>query len=431
MKSTIHFFSFICLFLLFNCAVDDSELEIPPLPEKEETETPEPEVEDEDTTVIDLELLQIIDQGLEMQDFPDWEKVGTISNTEESNGGNNAAKVSSEGDQLSQRIKVNTNVTYEVSAYVKGGINLFVNQDNSLLEDTTVVFDDYEELKLVFTSTEEYITIGAKFYEQEGRIDDFSIAIYSGDSSPIVDQKPTDVIPSLVDWKVTLPVDEDGNDNSAIDHVDNRYNDPLEINDDDLIGYEYRPYFFAENNEVIFRGHCAGTTTKGSKYPRSELRQRVGGGNNYWSVHDEQHLKTKLRVTHLPVVKPEVSMVQIHGPEDEPLRVQYSTGSNGLHIIWNEDNREQTEIDYELGEVLEIEVIVNHGDITCKIKNLDNGQSYEKTWTSIDQTGYFKVGCYTQSSIFLSQFKSEYDESEPLDAYAEVAVQSIELKETY
>lgn len=242
---------------------------------------------------------------------------------------------------------------------------------------------------------------------------------------------PTNIIPSLVQWKVTLPVDKDGNDSSNATNVESRIKTPWEIKDDKLIDFHYPPYFEVRDGEVVFRGHCAGATTKGSKYPRCELRQRVGGGDNYWSVQEQQYLLTELRVTHLPVVKPSVCMVQIHGPKDEPLRVQFDK-NKGMNIVWNEDNilYFKDKVPYELGQKLRIIVTVDKGNITCVVKNIDTNNEFSYTWKSEDQTGYFKVGCYTQSSIFLSEFKSGW-KNEPSDAYGEVRVTKITLKETY
>ncbi len=241
---------------------------------------------------------------------------------------------------------------------------------------------------------------------------------------------PSDILLGLTDWKVTLPVDEDGKDSSGATNVDDRNSDAWEVVGEDLVDYEYPPYFLAKDGEVFFRAHVLGATTSGSKYPRSELRQLVGGGDNYWSVQKKQSLEVEMRVTHLPVNKPEVSLVQIHGPEDEPLRVQYHSDV-GVYIIWNESNKDtENAIDYTLGEGLRITVAVEDGEITTNIVNLDTKESTSKTWTSSDSTGYFKVGCYTQSSAFLADFKDGY-ENEPDGAYGEVAVSRIELLETY
>ncbi|MBB3701288.1 polysaccharide lyase family 7 protein [Flammeovirga yaeyamensis] len=431
------------LFSLVNCTNDKEEDEITSKPDEEVPSNPDPDQDqDENETPEEepeLELLTIIDPSLEKQSFPDWDHEGTVNNsTGESNvnSGDRAAKVTSEGDQLSQVIRVTPGVEYQLSLYVKGGLTLFVKLSDESEVISSVTTDEYSKSSVRFTSSDSLVTIGGRFYAQEGRFDDFAIEEYKEGEVPDADQKPTDVIPSLVQWKVTLPVDADGNDNRYVTDPELRNRNPLEIKDGDLVDYEWFPYFHAENNEVLFKGHCAGTTTRGSYYPRCELRQRVGGGDNYWSVQQYQYLKTVLRVTHLPVVKPEVSMVQIHGPQDEPLRVQYSESTRsstpwGLHIVYNENFKERTNIEYKMGDRLEVEVIVDKGDITVNIRNLENGQRYNKTYTSVDQTGYFKVGCYTQSTKFLSQVKPEYDQDEPNDAYAEVAVQSIELKETY
>ncbi|MBD3242295.1 MAG: hypothetical protein GF331_17005 [Chitinivibrionales bacterium] len=237
---------------------------------------------------------------------------------------------------------------------------------------------------------------------------------------------PSDLLPCVTEWKITLPVDHNGDDSSNETDVDQRNTDAMEVVGEDLIDYKYSPYFYAADSEVVFRAHCAGATTSGSKYPRSELRQLVDGGSNYWSMNDPQFLQASLRVTHVPVEKPEVCMVQIHGPDDEPLRVQYHA-DRGVYLIWNESNKDyDNALDYTLGERLEVTVSVQSMDITCTIRNLDRGAACTKTWTSMDATGYFKVGCYTQSSIFLSQFKTGKND-EPLDAYGEVRVSALSL----
>ncbi|MGD9419780.1 MAG: polysaccharide lyase family 7 protein [Verrucomicrobiota bacterium JB025] len=242
---------------------------------------------------------------------------------------------------------------------------------------------------------------------------------------------PSDVLPSLPDWKITLPVDAKGKDSSAAAEVDKRNRKPREVIDDALTGFEMPPYFYARGGEVFFRAHCGGATTKGSKYPRCELRQRVGGGNGYWSMQDHQKLVTELRVTKTPVQKPEVCMVQIHGPDDEPMRLQYHART-GLHLIWNESHKKKfsNEVPYTLGQRLRVTTEVDKGRITCTVLNLDNQKQFTHTWTAVDKAGYFKLGCYTQSSIFLSQFKNGMKDEES-DAYGEVAVSKIELTETF
>lgn len=241
---------------------------------------------------------------------------------------------------------------------------------------------------------------------------------------------PTDIIPGISEnWKLTLPVDENGDDSSDATQLSERNTDPWEIALDDLVDFEYQPYFQVDDGGVRFRAHCAGATTSGSYYPRSELRQEFEGGDNYWSVEDYQYLKTSLAVTYTPVEKPEVCLVQIHGPEDEPMRIQYHA-EKGLYLVWNEDNKDYDEaLDYTLGQEITVTTTVDDGSITCIITNEDTGNSYDRTWDSNDSTGYFKVGCYTQSTIFLNEYKGDDYEDETDEAYGEVIVYSIDLIE--
>lgn len=254
-----------------------------------------------------------------------------------------------------------------------------------------------------------------------------------GNASSVADRAlfPSDIISDIHRWKISLPVDGEGRDSSAALSVNDRNVNSREVAGESLLAWDYSPYFYAKEGEVYFRAHCAGATTSGSKYPRSELRQRVAGGDNYWSMNDYQHLSVDLRITHTPVIKPEVSVVQIHGPVNEPLRVQFHL-DKGLYIVWNEVNKEYIpDLAYGLGDRLRVDITVNKGDIALRLENLMNAKVFTKTWAANDATGYFKVGVYTQSSIFLDEFKPEYIQGEALDAYGEVAISRLDLAETY
>lgn len=248
---------------------------------------------------------------------------------------------------------------------------------------------------------------------------------------------PVDVVPDIARWKITLPVDSNGNDSSGGSSKDDINHNAAEIEDEDLEELIREPYFFVENGEMVFNAHCAGATTSGSSYPRSELRQRVGGGDNYWSVDQFQYISVDLRITETPINKPEISVVQIHGPDDEPLRVQYSANSpGGIWYIWNETNKvyldpDKDNFEYKLGQRLRVDVTVDGGRIYLYLKNLDNEQTYSNDWESNDSTGYFKVGTYTQSSIYLQSIKGGDAQNEPADAAGEVRVSRIQLFETY
>ncbi len=258
-----------------------------------------------------------------------------------------------------------------------------------------------------------------------------------GDTISPSGDAPASILSYLKNWKITFPLDSDGkdsaNDSQSGNDCDDRNNDAYEIrNITGDIPYPFSEYFFVHGKEVFFKAHCAGATTSGSSYPRSELRQTPGGGDNYWSMDDYQYLDVRVRAVHLPDEKPEVSMVQIHGPDDEPLRVEYRADSQGLHVVQNEDDTVEYVLPYSLGQQLHVTVTVDNGDITCRIENEDTGDVWSDTWEAEDSKGYFKVGCYTQSTIFLEDCKSgEGFSDESLNAYGLVGVSSMVLKETY
>jgi len=241
---------------------------------------------------------------------------------------------------------------------------------------------------------------------------------------------PSDILPGITHWKITLPVDENGNDSRGLTY-ETRLTNPWEVIEDELIDFEYKPYFYATDSEVVFHAPCSGVTTSGSHYPRCELRQRVGGGNNYWSVNDYQYMHTVERIIHLPDNKRDVCFAQIHAPEDETLRLHYNY-DKGLYLVWDESNKNyfQDEVSYSLGEPLDVQITVDNGTVNCRVENLKTKEIYEYSWKTTYSTGYFKAGCYTQSSIFLHEFYPEY-QNENLDAYGEVRISKLELVENY
>jgi len=370
--------------------------------------------------------------------------------------GKHSAKITDKKGEFHQKIKIKKNTNYQLSAWVsgKGILGVVVGNkvhkistDNNRWKIATVVFNSEDN---------NHIKIFGKYIKDDVRFDNFSLeqidspkncmiySKYSGfatkkNSCNKQKKYPSDIIPELTkQWKLTLPIDKYGHDNSIASSYKKRdKNSPLEIKDKNLKDYEYPPYFYAKNNEVFFRAYAAGVTTKNSHYPRCELRQNVGDNYSMWSLQDKQYLYTELRITHLPQIKPEVTIVQIHGKNDETLRINYHK-DKGIYIYRDEKNgltQRDKPLRYSLGEKLQITVNVKKGVINCLIKNVSRGTEFKSTWKSIEPVGYFKVGCYTQSSIFLPEFKRDkngkplYWRGEPSNAYAEVAVAKILLKE--
>jgi len=327
--------------------------------------------------------------------------------------------------------------TYKFKIYTKSSSSSNFTQVGNKSNEISNELETYD----VTNSTARYIRIESNGNTSNNWSDITEVEIWgtgdtgSSSTTPTTSgSTPYSILGSVIsDFKITYPVDEDGNDSSDADDCDDRNKDAHEQRDlTSEVSSQYSDYFFVSGDEVVFKAHVGGATTSGSSYPRSEFRQLVGGDDNYWSMDDYQYLEVRVRATNLPEIKPEVSMVQIHGPEDEPLRVEYREGSQGLHVVQNENTTETYVLDYELGQQLFITVTVDNGDISLYILNEDTGEDYEDTWEAEDSTGYFKVGCYTQSNNNLETCKpGEGWDNQDADEYGEVRIKDLKLIETY
>lgn len=270
-------------------------------------------------------------------------------------------------------------------------------------------------------------------------------------SSDVVAQAPSSILPDLSGFKLTFPIDENGNDYEGVSFDDRE--DPLIKADevDNLVGYtatgDYAPYFFVSGSEVVFRAHCAGALTSANSYPRCELRQTPAGtgDDDLWDMDDEQELNATFRATAVPDQKREVCMLQIKGADNiggssakEPFRLEYRVdGNQGLHVVINESSSYgggtvEDVMDYSLNQTIQARMYVNNRQITIEINNLQVSGSrgqWDTTFTvnsSFDDYGYFKAGAYTQSSIWSD--KNGVADEDP-DAYGEVRFSALTLGE--
>ena len=242
-------------------------------------------------------------------------------------------------------------------------------------------------------------------------------------------------------WKITVPVDEDGNATSrSCSEYDCRNNDAADLYglNDVAANSDYSEYFYESNGWVVFRAFCGGATTENSQYPRTELRGLdEDGDDSYFSMNNHQELEVTVKVLEVPIERPEVNMVQIHGPDNEPLRVEYNTGDIGLHLTVNENDDDHEDImDYEIGDRLKVWVKVDDGHLWLELTNLDKSGSrstYETDYDIDDATGYWKVGCYLQGSTSYCDVKSgdsfckNGGESDDYDTTGAVAVTNLSL----
>ena len=269
---------------------------------------------------------------------------------------------------------------------------------------------------------------------------------YNGNTTPPTTTPTTPTGGTVEDiigdfWKVTMPVDKDGNASPRdCSEYDCRNNDSVDIYglNEAAANSDYNDYFYEDNGWVIFSAFAGGATTENSQYPRCELRGLNGDGDDdYFDMDDYQELNVTVKVLSVPVERPEVNMVQIHGPDDEPLRIEYNDGTTGsdqgLHITYNEKNTWNDVMDYEIEDELKVRVVVEDGRISFWLENLTNGDTYNNDFNSSDDTGYFKVGCYLQSSISYCDVKSDEDfcknggQSDDYDATGSVAVKDLTM----
>lgn len=261
---------------------------------------------------------------------------------------------------------------------------------------------------------------------------------YSDTTNFSVMVAPSEILPDLKFGKMDFPVNAAGEDNENVAY-ENREEDYVKKGTiEDLDGYiplaPYDEYFYVQGNEVVFRAHCAGALTSPNAYPRCEWRQRINGKDSFWNFQDQHFLSATFKVTELPNEKQEVCMLQIKGSNDlntsstdEVFRLEYREDSQGMHITVNEGSSESIDFEYIVGQTIDASMSVKNGKVTVKIDNKDNDAYWSRTFDSKYPYGYFKAGCYTQSSIWPG--KSGVDNAEEPDAAGEVRFSKLSLTE--
>ena len=189
----------------------------------------------------------------------------------------------------------------------------------------------------------------------------------------------------LSGWKLTLPVDTD------------RPGRPDEIGTAALQSFSAPDFFFvnAAGDGVVLRAPCGGATTKGSRFPRCELREMTPGGadETAWSTDDAAPhvMEARLAVTRTPAKKPHVVCAQIHDAEDDLLMIRLE----GRRLIVERNDVGDVELDrgIELGRPFDLRIEAGGGRVGVwynGVRKLD--------WKVSRAGCYFKAGCYTQSN---------------------------------
>jgi hypothetical protein len=183
--------------------------------------------------------------------------------------------------------------------------------------------------------------------------------------------KPGEVL-DLRTWKIGLPTTE-------------------EVKQPQLEGFSGTDFEVVP--AVTFTAHCGDKAQAGSKYARSELREmNADGSNAAWSSSKGTHvMELRQRVTHLPVVKPQVVCGQIHNVTDYLILVELD-GSK-LYVRYKDDVAGVLDDGYRLGTYFGLRLVAAGGFVDVYYNGV------HKVRHALVATGcYFKAGCYVQSS---------------------------------
>jgi poly(beta-D-mannuronate) lyase len=210
----------------------------------------------------------------------------------------------------------------------------------------------------------------------------------------------------LSHWKITVPVTNPKNGHAA------------EIAQPQLAKFQDRATFFVDPRAkvVVFRAPCGGVTTKGSKFPRSELREMSASDPSSpaaWSTTDSEiHTLTVVEaVTHLPDHKPHVVCAQIHDAKDDLMMVRLE--GHKLFVERNKTGDVEMDANYQLGTFFEVKIAAGRGHVQVWYNGMP-----KMDWEQAAKGCYFKAGCYTQSNL---------QKGDTADAYGEVAIRKLSL----
>jgi poly(beta-D-mannuronate) lyase len=198
--------------------------------------------------------------------------------------------------------------------------------------------------------------------------------------------KPSQVL-DLTTWKINLPIR-----NQQVTQPD------LSAFYDDA---------FKVVQAVQFTVMCDGQAQPGSAYPRSELREmNVDGSQASWSTTSGVHrMDLTQRITHLPVVKPQLVCGQIHSDTEYLILVEVD--SNKLYVRYKDDVAGVLDKDYQLGTYFNMTIQAAQGYVDV----FYNGA--HMVHQALDADGcYFKAGCYLQSNTSRGDQPTAYGQVE-------------------
>jgi poly(beta-D-mannuronate) lyase len=196
-------------------------------------------------------------------------------------------------------------------------------------------------------------------------------------------QVPGQVL-DLSNWNLTLPTGSPGR--------------PDTVQQPALATYS-SPFFQVDAGRggVVFTSDAGGVTTKGSSYPRSELRETNGDKLAEWSNRSGSHtLEVRQSVIALPPVKPEVVTAQIHDEEDDVIEVRLEDNRLLAQYGGGDGDKNEIVIDpaYVLGTPYDLRIVAAAGRIDVFYNGAHSGGA-----ALAGDDWYFKTGSYLQSNV--------------------------------
>ncbi len=198
--------------------------------------------------------------------------------------------------------------------------------------------------------------------------------------------RPSQVI-DLSGWKINLPFNNQQVDQPQLESF-------TDVN-------------FRATPGVQFTAPCGGQPQPGSPYARSELRElNPDGLLASWSTKDGTHVMSLTqRVTHLPVVKPQLVCGQIHSANGYLILVELATQK--LFVRYKDSVIGVLDKAYQLGTYFDLEIRASKGIVDV----FYNGRRVVHH-PMVEKGCYFKVGCYVQSSTSTGDLPTAYGQVE-------------------
>ena len=175
-------------------------------------------------------------------------------------------------------------------------------------------------------------------------------------------------------------------------------------------------FFFEKDGYAAFRCYPGNPTSGGSSNPRTELREQINGGDNYWNGNTSttHSMKWRFKIEDLPP-SGKLAFGQIHERSDfydDLIRVQVqgSSGQNSgsvtlriLGYVTEEllGSGQSINFNMQMDTEYYFELTMQNGVV--RLYNLNNsGSRIQTLFTSQDvgnaDENYFKAGCYLQST---------------------------------